>query len=73
MMQMFRARCRDCQWEFDVVALPMPISKAAEAMGKACCPMCGNRAGNVVAPSRPLTDLERAHKTSLPFSKTEAT
>lgn len=71
-MQMFRARCRDCQWEFDVVALPMPITLAARAIGKTCCPMCANRVGNVVAPSRQLTDLERAHKAGPPLSKTEA-
>lgn len=61
-MQMFRATCRDCGWVFDVVVLPLPITLAARAMEKTCCPMCANRVGNTVGAARALTDAEHAHK-----------
>ena len=61
-MTMLRARCRDCDWIWDVVALPLAVAPAAHAMKSAVCPMCGNDIGNLLAPERALTDAERAHK-----------
>ncbi len=61
-MQMFRARCRDCGWIFDVVALPLPLKIAARAMENTCCTMCGNCVSNTLADGRALTDQEAAHK-----------
>lgn len=66
--QMFRGRCRKCDWTWDVVALPMPIERAAHVIGSARCPMCGNGRGNTMAEPRPLTDAERAHKARVPAS-----
>lgn len=63
--QMFRGRCRRCDWTWDVVALPMLIETAARVIGSACCPMCGNDSGNTVAEPRPLTDAEAEHKRRL--------
>ena len=63
--QMFRARCRECDWIWDVVALPMPIEKAAHVIGAARCPMCGNGDDNTVAEGKPLTDAETDHKRRL--------
>lgn len=64
-MQMFRAACGKCQWVFDVVVLPLPVTIAAGAMENTCCPMCGNRKRNTCAPARALTLGENAHKTGL--------
>jgi len=64
-MQMFRARCSACRWQFDVVVLPLPITIAAGAMGNTCCPMCANRDGNTVGEARALFEVEREHKAKL--------
>lgn len=64
-MQMLRARCHDCGWEYDCVALPMPMADACRAMAAACCPMCGNRDQNAVAPPRQLTAPEATFKADL--------
>lgn len=64
-MQMFRATCRDCGWVFDVVVLPLPITLAARACERTCCPMCANRVGNTVGAARTLSDDERSHKLRL--------
>lgn len=61
-MQMFRARCKRCEWIYDTVTLPMPLTEFAAAAKSAACPMCGNLNGNACADPRPLTEFERAHK-----------
>ena len=58
-MSMMRGRCIRCEHEFDIVALPMPIELAANAIkGRSQCPMCGNHQGNVAAASRQLDTKE---------------
>ena len=68
-MQMMQARCADCEWVFDVVAIPMEGMKAGIAALKrgACCPMCGNdrRQSILMANPSPLTEQEAAHKRKL--------
>jgi len=60
---MMRGRCKRCAWEFDLVALPMPLAEVAASCKQAHCPMCGAGSGDVtVAASRPLTAEEGAHK-----------
>lgn len=61
-MQMTRSKCKKCDWIFDVVSAPMPVTDWCRALKGSCCPMCGNRAGNTLAQERPLTDAEIAHK-----------
>lgn len=61
-MQMLRARCAACSWEYDCVSLPIPVPAACRAMSGMCCPICGNPGGNLVAPPRALTDAEQRHK-----------
>lgn len=63
--QMFRGRCRECGWTWDVIALPMPIDTAAQVIGAARCPMCGNGDGNTCAEPRALTEAEADHKSRL--------
>lgn len=63
--QMFRARCRACTWDFDVVTLPLPLKEAARVIGNATCPMCANKGGNTCAEPRDLTEAERVHKLAL--------
>lgn len=60
-MQMFCGTCSACGWTYDCIAVPMPLYLAAERIKSAHCPMCGNRDGNTVGPTRDLTDPERAH------------
>ena len=64
-LTMFRARCRDCGWSWDVVALPLPLTAATTAIKSTHCPMCANAADNTVAEARLLTDAEAAHKRRL--------
>jgi len=64
-MSVMRAHCCSCDWTFDVVVLPMPVTTAAKAAMAAHCPMCGNGKGNTVAPARPLSEVELAHKHGL--------
>ncbi len=56
-----RAKCSECSWSFDVVALPMPVDRAAAAMMQAHCPMCGNAARNTIDAPRLLSGAEYAH------------
>lgn len=61
-MQMFRGQCQACNWQWDVVVLPMPVTEAARVISDTSCPMCGNRHGNSVGDPRPLTEAEKSHK-----------
>lgn len=61
-MQMFRARCASCSFIFDVIATPVPVDVFARVAKRTACPMCGNQKGNTCAPSRDLTDAERAQR-----------
>lgn len=68
-MQMMQARCAECEWVFDIVAIPMEGMKAATGAMKrgSCCPMCGNdkRQKILMANPRPLTEQEANHKRKL--------
>lgn len=67
-MQMMQARCADCEWVFDVVTSPAPITVWAKtAQRRACCPMCGNdnKSRITLANPRPLTEQEANHKRKL--------
>lgn len=64
-MQMFRGKCAQCAWLFDIVTMPMPVPSWAMAVERSCCPMCGNGDGNTTAPARSLTSEEIAHKAKL--------
>lgn len=59
---MIRSKCQKCDWIFDAVSAPMPITEWCTALKGSCCPMRGNHKGNTMAPPRPLTDQEIAHK-----------
>lgn len=63
-MQMMRARCSECNWEYDVIALPIP-AQAIKSVGKAPCPMCGNVKANTLSTPRALTEWEAEHKRQL--------
>lgn len=58
---MMRARCAACHWEFDLCALPMPLSNL-QAFKRAPCPICGNAKGNTLAKERDLTPAESVQK-----------
>jgi len=63
---MMRGLCKLCTWEFDLVALPMPITEAAAVCQQAHCPMCGATSSSIaVCESRPLTPAEQQHKAAL--------
>jgi hypothetical protein len=63
-MQMICGKCAVCNQVFDIVTAPMPVEAWANtAKARSACPWCGNRAGNLMAPSRPLTEAECAIKT----------
>lgn len=61
-MQMLRAKCARCEWEYDVVTLPMSAALAPRVMLSSACPMCGNRKANTIASPRLLSDVEAGHK-----------
>lgn len=61
-MQMMRGRCRSCEWEYDIIALPMPLADAASAMARSFCPMCGGTNNYLTKHARALTEAEREHK-----------
>lgn len=63
-MEMARGQCGDCGWMVDIVAVPMTLTRAAEAMSRASCCMCGSRK-IMCAASRALTDHEAIHKQRL--------
>lgn len=67
--QMFRARCNRCRWLFDVVALPAAVEIVASVCASTACPLCGNRDGNRIGDSRPLTPEETAHLAQLERDK----
>jgi rubredoxin len=65
-MQMFRARCGNCQWTYDVVTQPMPLDVWVRVARAAICPMCGIPDVRTVAvPPRDLTEAETQHKLRL--------
>ena len=63
--EMSRALCGDCEWVLDIIAVPIELSIAANAMGRVFCPMCG--ATNILhgTVNRALTEAERLHKSRL--------
>lgn len=61
---MMRGKCSCCDWEFDLIALPMEVSRATVATSGAYCPMCGAPSSKImVGKPRDLTPEEQAHKT----------
>lgn len=64
--QMMRGKCRECDWVFDIVALPMPVTSAAAMGGAAHCPMCGAGPKKILVDlPRALTQAEAVHKANL--------